>query len=195
MINQDFVIVGALFQALCCFSYLMGTLKGKTQPNRVSWLLWSVAPGIAFFAQISQGVGLSALITFMVGFCPAVIFIASFFNKKAVWKLSRFDYFCGAMAVLAIILWQVTKVGNIAIMFSILADFFAAVPTIVKPYRHPETEDYRVYLGSIISGIITLLALQDWWFQYYGFALYIICQNTLLSSLIVLRPRLQEETV
>lgn len=188
MIHENFVIVGAIFNLAGGFSYLMGTLRGRTQPNRVSWFLWALAPGIAFAAQISQGVGLSALMTFMVGFSPAVIFLASFVNKKAVWKLGVFDYFCGLMALLAIVLWQVTKEGNIAIMFGIFADFFAAVPTIKKSFQHPESENYRIFLCGIISAAITLLAIRQWTFEYYGFAAFILCQNVLLTSLI-LRPK------
>jgi len=45
---------------------------------------------IAFKAQIKEGVGIhQALLTFMVGFIPLIIFIASFINKKAYWKIGK----------------------------------------------------------------------------------------------------------
>jgi hypothetical protein len=96
MINQNFVIVGAIIAAAGSVSYLIDTLKGRVKPNRVSFLLWSLAPLIAFFAEIQQGVGIQALMTFIVGFLPLTIFIASFVNKKAVWNLTGFDLICGA---------------------------------------------------------------------------------------------------
>lgn len=189
MINENFIFVAAVIQFAGGLSYLVNTIKGKTQPNRVSWLLWAVAPMIGFAAQIHEGVGLASLLTFMVGFNPAMVFIASFFNKKSVWKLGVFDYVCGAFSVLAIIIWQLTNLAMVAIVLSILADFFASIPTVVKAYRHPLTEDYKVYLGGIFGSVITLLALRYWSFQYYGFPIYIIFICVLLVFLIAVRPR------
>ena len=58
MLNPNFVYFGVLLNFLGGISYLIDTVKGKVQPNRVSWLLWSFAPMIAFVGQISQGVGI-----------------------------------------------------------------------------------------------------------------------------------------
>jgi hypothetical protein len=80
MINQNFVILGAIIATIGSLSYLIDTIKGKVKPNRVSFLLWSLAPLIAFVAELKQGVGLQALMTFVVGFLPLTIFIASYFN-------------------------------------------------------------------------------------------------------------------
>ena len=110
MLDQNFVIVGAIIAAAGSLSYLVDTLKGKVKPNRVSFLLWSLAPLIAFFAEIKQGVGIQALMTFVVGFLPLTIFIASFVNKKAEWKLTGFDLMCGALSIVGLVLWYNYKI-------------------------------------------------------------------------------------
>lgn len=184
MIDPHFVIVAAVFNVLGGLSYLIATLKGQVKPNRVTWFLWAVVPLIAFVAEIKQGVGLTSLMTFMVGFNPALIFCASFLNKKAEWKLSRFDIGCGALSVLGIVLWRITGTGNIAILMSILADGFAAIPTIVKAYKAPKTENYLVYLGGAISAVITLLTIKSWTLAFYGFPLYILFVTALMVFLI-----------
>lgn len=193
MIPEQFVFLGAAFNIAGAVSYLIDTLKGKAQPNRVSWFLWAVAPLIAFSAQISKGVGYASLMTFLVGFNPAVIFLASFLNRKSVWKLGPFDYLCGIFSVAALVLWKITGEGNVAIFLGIVADFFASVPTIVKSYKHPETENYKVYLCGIISAAITLLVLKDWSFEFYAFAAYIALINILLTFLIVARPHMAKK--
>jgi len=58
MLSQNFIIIGTLIGAVGSIAYLVDTVKGKVKPNRVSFLLWSIAPFIAFAAQIKQGVGL-----------------------------------------------------------------------------------------------------------------------------------------
>jgi hypothetical protein len=184
MINQNFVIVGAIIAAVGTLSYLIDTLKGKVKPNRVSFLLWSLAPLIAFFAEIKQGVGIQALMTFVVGFLPLTIFFASFVNKKAGWKLTRFDLICGALSLVGLILWYITKSGNIAIIFSILADALAALPTVVKSFNYPETESAWPYFASTISGILTLLTVQVWNLATVGFPLYITLITLVIFSLV-----------
>lgn len=184
MLNDNFVIVGAIIGAIGSLSYLIDTVKGKVKPNRVSFLLWSVAPLIAFAAEIQKGVGIQSLMTFSVGFLPLTIFIASFFNKKSEWKLGRFDLICGALSVIGLIFWLITKEGNVAITFSILADGLAAVPTIVKSYNYPETESGWPYLTGAISAAFTLLTIDNWTFAHYGFPVYILVVCLIIFSLV-----------
>jgi len=184
MINQNFVIVGAIIAAAGSLSYLIDTLKGRVKPNRVSFLLWSLAPLIAFFAEVKQGVGIQALMTFIVGFLPLTIFIASFVNKKAVWNLTGFDLMCGALSIIGLVLWFITKSGNIAIIFSILADGLAAMPTIVKSFNYPETESAWPYFASTISAILTLLTVKVWNIANIAFPLYIVLITLVIFSLV-----------
>ena len=184
MINSNFVIIGVILQVLGSWSYFLDTIKGRVKPNKVSWLLWSIAPLIAFAAMIKQGVGITTLATFVVGFVPLVIFIASFVNKEAKWEIGKLDIICGLLSVAGLSLWLITKVGNIAIFFSIVADGLAAVPTIVKSYRYPETENSTVFFFGVINSVIALLALSKWNFQSYGFPLYLLFLNFILTGLI-----------
>ncbi len=188
MINQNFVILGAIISSIGGISYLIDTIKGKVKPNRVSFLLWSLAPLIAFVAELQQGVGLQSLMTFMVGFLPLTIFIASFVNKNAEWKLTRFDLICGVLSVTGLLLWYITSSGNVAIIFSILADALAALPTIVKAFNFPETESYWPYFCSAISAIITLLTIQVWNLANAGFPLYILVVSLLITTLVRFKP-------
>lgn len=154
-------------------SYVISTLKGRTKPNRITWFIWASVPFIAFSAEINKGVGIQSLLTFIVGFNPFLIFLASFINKNAQWKLGKLDFVCGGLAIIGIILWLIFRDGNFAIFFAILADGLAGVPTIIKSYRFPETENYIIFLGSGISAAITLLTITVWNFAHYGFPLYI----------------------
>jgi len=187
MLNQNFIIIGALLGAAGSFAYLVDTVKGKVKPNRVSFLLWSIAPLIAFAAQIKQGVGLESLMTFSTGILPLTVFIASFVNKKAEWKITKFDLVCGVLSILGLILWLVTKVGNIAITFSIIADALAAIPTLVKAYKYPDTELAWPWIATVFGVILTLLTLNRLTFANSGFIIYILLVNTLIFSLVQFR--------
>ena len=187
MLHPNFVILGAVIGFLGGLSYLISTIRGETKPNRLTWFLWAIAPFIAFAAEIKEGVGIQSLMTFMVGFTPLLIFLASFVNKKSVWKLGRFDFICGVLSLTGLFLWYITKNGNFAILFGISADGLAAAPTLVKSYSFPETENYHVYLTAAISAAITLLTIDIWNFAHFGFPLYILILCTIFVFIIKFR--------
>src|SRR3990172_7537958 len=185
MINPNWIYFGLAVQTFGGIGYLIDTLKGRVKPNKVGWLLWSVAPLIAFFAMIKQGVGPEAWATFIVGFMPLLVFFASFVNKKAYWEITKLDYICGGLSVLGLVLWMFTRVGNIAILFSIVADALASFLTIYKSYKKPETESHPVFTLGIINAAIGLLVIKDWNFQNYAFNLYILFDDILIAGLIL----------
>lgn len=187
MLDPKFVIVGTLIGAAGALAYLVDTVKGKVKPNRVSFLMWSIAPFIAFAAQIKQGVGLESLMTFSTGFLPILTFAASFVNKKAEWKITRFDLVCGFLSIVGLVLWLITKVGNIAILFSIVADGFAAIPTVVKAFKYPDTELAWPWIATVFGIVLTLLTLSEWTFANSGFIIYILIINTVIFSLVQFR--------
>lgn len=174
---QYLVILGALVNFLGSLAYLIKTIKGKTKPNRVSWLLWTVAPMIAAVAAFSNGVRWAVLPVFMSGFTPLMILAASFVNKKSYWKLEKFDYGCGLFSVLALIIWAVTKDPVIAIIFSILSDGFAAIPTVIKAWKFPDTESASIYAVGVFSALTSFAAVKTWTFSEYGFAIYLVISN------------------
>lgn len=185
MIDERFTIIGSVIAIIGGLSYLVATIKGKVKPNKVSFLLWSFAPLIAFAAQMKEGVSFFlALITFVAGIEPLSIFIASFFNKKAEWKINGLDLACGAMSILGLILWQITKTVNIAILFSILADGMASLPTLIKSFKHPETELAWTYFTTVISAVITLLAVKEYTFANIGFTVYLLVVCLIISLLV-----------
>ena len=187
MLHSNFVIVGTLIGAIGSLFYLINTVRGRVKPNRVSFLLWSVIPLIAFFAQIDQGVGLESLMTFSTGFLPLTVFLASFANKRAVWRLTGFDLVCGVLSVVGLVLWLMTKVGNLAILFSIVADGIAAIPTVVKAYKYPDSEMAWPWLATVIGVILTLLTIKTYTFANSGFIIYILAVNMLIFTFVKFR--------
>ncbi|MEN8253337.1 MAG: hypothetical protein ABFQ62_03110 [Patescibacteria group bacterium] len=172
MLIQTLILSGIVLNSFGSIAYIVEVIKGRVKPNKVTFFLWSIAPFVAFFAQKSQEVGIQSLMTLSVGVFPLMILISSFLNKNAYWKILPFDLICGLLSLVGLALWYVTKIGNIAIIFSILADLLAALPTIRKSFYFPETEIGWPWFLSALSGFITFATTQIWKFEYYGFSLY-----------------------
>ncbi len=185
MIDHNWIFLGAAFNLVGSITYVIATVQGKTKPNRVTWFLWALAPLIAFAAMIREGVSpLDGLMTFMVGFGPLMVFIASFVNKDSFWKISTFDIVCGVLSVLGIVAWAVTRTGAVAILFSVIADALALLPTLVKSWKEPESENHVVFMNGAISALITLLALKTYNFDHLAFPIYIFVTCIVLTALI-----------
>lgn len=188
MIPEYFAIIGAVIASLGGLYYLYETIVGKAKPNRVTWLLWGLFPMITFVAQRSQGVEGLSWATFAAGFTPLLVVIASFFNKKAYWKTKASDYYLMAAAVLGIVLWAVTDNPNLAILFSLVADFLAGLPTLIKSYKHPETESWIAYAISTLGFGIGVMAIHVYTFENYAFLIYLLIMNGLLAAFAARRP-------
>ena len=177
---QYLVFVAAVTTLLAAFAYIRSMLNGNAKPNRVTWLMWAIAPFFATAAEISKGVGWAVLPVFMAGFSPTLIFTASFAVKNAHWKLVKFDYICGVVSALSLILWYFTKEPNVAIVFAIASDAIASVPTLIKAIRHPETESVWPFITGIFSALSSFAAAKLWTFSEYGFPAYLLIINVIL---------------
>ncbi len=191
---QYLVLAGAAVQTVGIANYIKEIIWGGVKPNKVTWLMWSVAPLIATFAAFSDGVRWSALPVFMSGFGPLLVFIASFLNPNAYWKLEKFDYLCGVCSVLALIFWWITKDPNIAIAFAIASDGFAAVPTIIKMWKYPETETVSPFTAGLFSALTSFAAIKMWGFSAYAFPIYLVMINILLISCFYRRKFMKYNT-
>ncbi|MDB5178261.1 MAG: hypothetical protein JWN01_204 [Patescibacteria group bacterium] len=185
MLNDKFVILSGVLTVAGAAGYAYETLKGRNQPNRVTWAMWALAPMIGFFAQLSQGVGLQSILTFSMGFGPLLVLAASFANRKAYWRLTKFDLLCGSISLVALALWVLTGKGLVAIVLSIAADLFAAIPTIKKSYQDPESESGFPFLVGAVAGIITLLTINVWTVSNSAFGVYVLLTDSLIAGLVL----------
>lgn len=192
MLPDYFAIVGAIVGSLGGFYYLYETMLGKAQPNRITWLLWGIFPMVIFVAQRAQGVKGVSWVTFAAGLTPLLIVAASFFNKKAYWKSEPRDYYLMAAAIFGIILWAMTDQPNLALLFSLLADMLAGLPTLIKTYRHPHSESWVAYAVSAIGFGIGFLSVSTHNFENTTFVAYLFLLNAVLAVLAS-RSRTQKQ--
>jgi hypothetical protein len=185
MLPEYFAIVGAGIGSLGGLYYFYETVIGAARPNRVTWLLWGIFPMIIFAAQRVQGVEGLSWTSFVAGFTPLLIVAASFFNKKAYWKTEPRDYVLMAAAVLGMVLWALTDNPNLAILFSLLADLAAAIPTFIKAYQHPASESWKAYAISTFGFGVSFLSIQTYDFQNTAFVAYVFLLNALLAAFAV----------
>ena len=93
MIHENFAVLGFGLSSIGAIIYIRGILAGKVKPNLVTWVLWATAPMLAFAAQLSEGAGMRALLTFGAGFFPLCIIVAALVKRNAFVALKTSDYY------------------------------------------------------------------------------------------------------
>lgn len=184
MLSLSLAVISSLICTSGSLSYAWEAWHGRAKPNRVTWFLWAFAPFVATVAQLSHSFDWSALVVFSSGLGPLLVFIVSFSNKHAEWKLTRDDYLCGLFSLTGLALWAITQNPLLAIAFSILSDVFAGLPTLIKSYKFPETEDGKAYLLAFIAFIIGFFAIESYSFASTAFIIYLITMNGLLTCFV-----------
>ena len=183
MLPEYYAIIGDIIGSLGGYYYLYETIVGKSQPNRITWLLWGIFPMVIFVAQRAQDVEGISWTSFVAGFTPLLIVAASFFNKKAYWKSELRDYYLMAAAIIGTILWYFTNNPNLALLFSLVADILASIPTVIKSYRFPRSESWIAYLISTFGFGICLLSVKTFNFESTAFVAYVVILNGTLAIL------------
>jgi len=175
------VILSAFVSLIGGTAYIRDTLSGKSKPNRVTWFMWTAAPLIGTVAAISAHADIWVTVRiFLAGFVPLLVFSVSFINPKSYWKLSTFDFLCGACSVLALIMWGAIDSPRSAILFAAIGDGFAALPTILKAWKYPKTETGLNYIMSFVSVLLIIPSIQVWNIENSAFQVYLLIVNTLL---------------
>lgn len=175
------VLAGVALSLIGCTSYVKGTLAGTTKPNRVTWGMWALAPLIGTAIAMSSGAdGWATLRIFLAGFIPLIVFAASFVNRNSFWKLTRFDLLCGVWSLAALVAWLVADSPELGILFAVLADGFAAIPTIGKAWKFPETENGVNYVTSLLSVLLVIPSIHAWDITNSAFQIYLVAVNAIL---------------
>jgi hypothetical protein len=187
--SQYLVLIGAIVNVLGTSTYVWQTVRGKTKPNRMTFLLWSTAPFIGAIAAFASGVTWPAVTVLVAALCPFSILLASFANRNAYWRLTTLDYVCGALSLVALGSWYATDQPVLAIAFAILSDAFATAPTLVKAWRYPETESALSYFGSAFSALMGIVAARSWTFSAVAFPVYLFLAMGLTGIGAVRRGR------
>lgn len=165
--------------------YIRDMFRGKSKPNLVTWGLWAFAPLIATGAALSANAdGWSTVRIFMSGFGPLLVFTSAFIVKQGYWKLSKFDYACGALSIIALATWLLADSPILAILFAAVADLFATLPTILKAWKYPETETLYTYFIGLFTASIVIPAIPVWNIENAAFQVYLLIANIVLFAIV-----------
>ena len=108
-------------------------------------------------------------------------------------KYGRVEWASLALAAVAIISWQLTKQPVLAIVFSIIADAMAAMPTLVKSYRDPWSEHPAAWLIIAIGALCGVFSSTIFNAANLLFPAYLLVVNGTIGTFALIGRHLKEK--
>jgi len=158
---MSYWIIGTLVLSLLSpISYTRSMLAGKARPHRVTRL-------IVWLASVAGVLGVTGTSN-VAGIIFAWIFLARatyLLVMAAIYGVGgwqKLDKYCLGLGVVALGLYVTTHNGFVTILFGILADLIGYIPTFVKTWRRPDSED-PVYFGiEALASLFAVFAVWSW---------------------------------
>lgn len=140
--------------------YIISILMGKTRPNRATWLIWTVIGGLLAVSYIAEGDFHTIWLPIGYFLGPFITALLSIRYGYAIW--TRLDTICIVAAALSLIPWILSNNAILTLIINVLIDSTGAIPTLVKTYKEPETEDFTAWLIFFIANTIQVIAVTNW---------------------------------
>jgi hypothetical protein len=185
------VVLSVLISIAGTRAYLADILRGTTQPNKVSWLMWAAGPLIgASAAMAAHADGWTTARVFSAGVLSLAIFLISFVSPRGGWRLTWADILCGFLSGVAMVLWLRCDSPRTAIVMAVVADIFATLPTLQKAWKKPKSETAATYVAGLASAVVVLPTIPSLTVEHLAFQLYFVGLNMVILAVIFLRKGL-----
>ncbi len=102
---------------------------------------------------------------------------------------SSTDWIVFALAILSLVIWKTTSSPFLGLLASLFADLIGFVPTLIKSWKYPETEEWKFYMADVVSSAFIILSIVSRSWQNLAFPIYIFLINASCVVMIVLRKR------
>jgi hypothetical protein len=181
------LVLSGLITVAAVVPYLRDIVRGKTRPNLVSWITWTLLTGLATAAIISTGDYRAAFFTGAAMLETALVVILGI--KHGYVKYTRFDIICQIAAVVGLLLWQIFNTPFIAVFASVSIDLIGALPTFRHSWQKPGEETWVTYAWCAVGAILALFALETYSWTATLYPVYLVLVNGGMTATILLAER------
>ncbi len=181
--------LSGIFIAISFIPYIRDIFRGKTKPERGSWLIWTVLGSIAFFSQLAKGASYSLILAGIQALGDALVFFLGI--KYGIGGLVKRDKIALVAAGIGLVLWYLTSEAAIALFLVIVIDGIGGVLTILKSYKYPETETLSTWVLTCIAGFLAIISVGSFNPILLAFPIYIFFIN--LGIIVAIRFGLRRQ--
>ena len=184
-------ILAGIIGLLGFLPYMILTIKRKNRPNRASWWIWGILGVITGITYYYSGATSTIWVPICYAVCQIIIAVLSIKYGEGGWN--RLDRLCLAGAGISLLIWQLSNSPLLALLFSLLIDLFAAIPTVIKSYSNPEQESRFSWTIFLVANTLNMIALDEWNISLAAYPFYLFYLSSTLSILLWL-PKITKKS-
>ncbi len=188
-IQALFGIAAGILALLPCPFYIRGILKGRTKPDRVTWWILALISGM--IAASSWASGARDTVWFPAAYTLSFTIIALFSLKygDGPFHLHLLDRVCLVLALVSAAVWWSLEAPLLSLIMNICTEFIALLPTMVKAYQRPWTEEKSAWVITTIGSLFNLFAITSWTLAISLYPVYAFVTNAGITTLILRRKK------
>ncbi len=164
--------------------YLRDIFRGRTRPHRVTYFIWMLLGGLAFFASLEIGALDTIVVTGLVFF--NCLFISLLSIKYGMPGFNRFDIFCLVGALVGFLMLFILHAPLEALVVTVITDCFALMPTLRKVFLHPESDHMGAWMIYSVGTIGNLMLIQSFTFENALYPMYMFIEGVLIIGFIIM---------
>jgi hypothetical protein len=157
---MNYWILGTIILSILSpISYTRSMLAGNAKPHKVTRLIVWLA-SVAGLLGVLHSPNTSGIIFAGIFFTRAsYLLVMSLIYGTG--RASRLDKSCLVIGIGALVVYVATGSGLLAIMFGILADLIGYIPTFVKTWHRPRSEDPLFFGIESLASLLAIFAIGE----------------------------------
>lgn len=185
--NSTFLVLSIIVGFVSPIIGVSSVLKGSFRPQRMTRFLIMLVSvlfvGTLFTNGDRNGIYLAS--------AQLIGSIAMFYLslKRGIGGNTKLDWIVFIMALGSLLVWQMTNNAFLGLVMSILTDFIGFVPTLVKTWKYPGTEEWKFYMSDVVASFFSILSISAFLLSNMVFPVYILLINITSVVMILGRKR------
>jgi hypothetical protein len=163
--------------------YIRDTVRGSTQPDRVSWFIWLVEYSVLFAAHIAEGAHNSL---WLIGLqLLGVSIISGLSVRYGTGGFDRNKLLLIACVLASLIVWRSLQSASLAILLLIAVEASGVVITSLKVFRNPGSETLSMWAAVGLGGLLSTLGAGSnaaWIMYVYPVSLIVMSGSVIAGS-------------
>jgi len=186
--KEAFGIAALVISVAANIPYAIDIIKGRADPHRISWFIWTVLGGVYFFSTIFESGATLFTVGELIG--PVIIFLLSL--KYGVGGQDRKNQLSLIVAMIALGLLFVTDGVVLSLLLALIVDAIAISITVRKVLLDRDSESKAFWALGGLAAFFAILSLEEFvvaGLLYPVYALSVSAYIFLISENNALKPK------
>ncbi|NMB91694.1 hypothetical protein GYA37_02495 [candidate division WWE3 bacterium] len=188
MVFKDlFLVLSTITSFITPIIGIYSIIKGSFRPQRMTRFLLFLISSLFVGTLLAQHDRNSIFMAVPMLLSTFILFVLSL--KKGIGGTERMDVVVFFMTILSLTIWKTTNNPVLGLTMSIITDLTAFLPTLVKTWKFPETEEWKFYMSDVVASTFNILSIKHYTYGSLVFPFYILLINTTSVVMINLRKK------